>query len=239
MSTPFVDIHTHCAVTPTTSGSVCLLQSYAIHPWWLDDHPEPDFIDRQLQHLETLLRDDRLAAIGETGIDHNHKDTLNLQLDSFEKHILLSEQYQKPLIIHNVGGTGELLALHKKHHPSQAWIIHGFNGTTQEAMALTKKGICLSVGESLFYPNRKITKSISSIPLDYLFLETDTSGKTIQEIYEKAAEQLNLPLGVLKQRIFANFVRLNLTTWKTGETEPGCSSATMALTNCDEATCWL
>ena len=66
---------------------------------------------------------------------------------------------------------------------------------------------------------------MSSIPLDYLFLETDTSEKTIREIYEKAAEQLNLPWGVLKQRIFANFARLNLTTWKTGETEPVDASA--------------
>lgn len=229
---PFIDIHTHKSQQVGCFGRSSLARlypSYGIHPW----QPRND-----ISTLESLLKENKLAAIGETGIDRLHQETLGLQLEAFEKHILLSEQYQKPLIIHNVKGTGEILRLHKKYHPTQVWIIHGFNGTAQEATSLTDRGIYLSVGESLFYPNRKIIKSISSIPLDYLFLETDTSERTIQEIYEKAAERLNLPLEELKQRIFANFARLNLASWKTGETEPGCSSATMALINCDEATCW-
>lgn len=161
-----------------------------------------------MSFLETLLKENKIAAVGETGIDRNHKDTIDLQLEVFERHILLSEQYQKPLIIHNVKATADILRLHKKHQPRQTWIIHGFNGTEQEVQQLTERGICLSVGESIFYPNRKITKSISSIPLDQLFLETDVSDRTIQEIYGKAAEWLNQPLEVLKKRIFDNFTRL-------------------------------
>lgn len=183
------------------------------------------------------MKENRLAAIGETGIDRLHKDTLSLQLEIFERHILLSEKYQKPLIIHNVKATADILKLHKKYQPQQTWILHGFNGTIQEATALTDSGICLSVGESLLYPNRKINKSISSIPLDYLFFETDVSHEPIQEIYEKAATLLNMSMATLKKRIFSNFARLKLTTWKTGTTGPDCSSGTMALRNCDRATC--
>lgn len=178
-----------------------------------------------------------LAAIGETGLDRLHPDTYDLQMEVFEQHILLSEQYQKPLIIHNVKATADILKLHKKHRPKQAWIIHGFNGSVEEARQLTDQKCYLSVGESIFYPNRKITKSISSIPLDYLFLETDTSEKTIQQIYEKAAELLNLPIDQLKEQIFANFARLKLTPWKTGNNAPDCSSETMALINWDEVMC--
>lgn len=202
--------------------------TYGIHPWKVPSN---------LTCLETLLKENKLAAIGETGIDRLHKDTIPLQIELFEKHILLSEQYRKPLIIHNVRGTDEILRLHKKHHPKQAWIIHGFNGTATEVRQFTDKGILLSVGESIFFENRKIHDSITSIPLDYLFLETDMSEKSIQEIYEKAAELLNLPLEVLKTRIFANFARLNLDVWNNGMTEHDCSSATMALRNFDEVTC--
>lgn len=205
------------------------LFSYGLHPWKVE---QPN-----LTRLETLLKENRIAAIGETGLDRIHKDTFELQLEYFEKHILLSEQYQKPLIIHNVKATADILKLHKKHRPSQTWIIHGFNGTETEVRQLTDKGICLSVGEGLFFPNRKISQSIKSIPLESLFLETDTSGKTIQEIYEKASELLNLKLDLLKRQIFANFARLNLTPWKTGNNAPDCSSATMALINLDEAMC--
>ena len=204
--------------------------TYGIHPWKVDDQSN-------LSLLETLLKENKIVAIGETGLDRLHKDTYDLQIEYFEKHILLSEQYQKPLIIHNVKATADILRLHKKYQPRQVWIVHGFNGNAEESRQLTERGIYLSVGDSIFYPNRKITKSISSIPLDYLFLETDISEKTIQQIYEKAAELLDLPLNVLKEHFFANFARLKLDVWKTGNNEPDCSSATMALICLDEAMC--
>lgn len=206
---PFIDIHTH---TQKVDYLAMGFSTYGIHPWWLDDawrHGEAFGRDNLLiEKLESLLKEDKIIAIGETGIDRNHKDTIDLQLEVFEQHIQLSEQYRKPLIIHNVKATADILRLHKKHQPRQTWIIHGFNGTEQEAQQLTERGICLSVGESIFYPNRKIAKSISSIPLEQLFLETDVSDRTIQEIYGKAAERLNQPLEVLKKRIFDNFTRL-------------------------------
>lgn len=223
---PFIDIHTHHQEDTLTS--------YGIHPWWFDDpayHPDND-----LQLLERLLREDKLAAIGETGIDKLHPETLALQIESFEKHIALSETYQKPLILHNVKGTETLLQLRKKHKPAQAWIIHGFNGNENEVRQLVSQGFYLSVGASLLYENRKITKSIKSIPLDYLFFETDTAGNSIGEIYQKAAMLLDLPLAQLKERIFANFARLHLTTWKPGTNVPEGDSGTMALSNRERIT---
>ena len=222
MKSPFVDIHTH------KKGEGYGF-SYGIHPWKVEN--------ANLPLLESLLKENRIIAIGETGLDRLYLDTYDLQLEVFERHILLSEQYQKPLIIHNVKATADILRLHKRHRPKQPWIIHGFNGTIEEARQLTDQKCYLSAGESLFYPNRKITKSISSIPLEYLFLETDTSEKTIQQIYEKASELLNLSIDQLKEQIFANFARLNLNVWKTGNNGPDCLSATMALINWDEATC--
>lgn len=192
---PFIDIHTH------QSGEGCL--TYGIHPWEVEKKTDLSF-------LESLLKENKIVAIGETGIDRIHKDTVALQIEYFEKHILLSERYQKPLIIHNVKATSDILKLFKKHQPKQAWIIHGFNGNAEEARQLTSYGIFLSVGESLFYPNRKITKAISSIPLEQLFFETDTAEITIQQVYERASELLDLPLDQLKEIIFSNYKRLNI-----------------------------
>lgn len=222
MNAPFIDIHTH---KPIDGNGF----SYGIHPWKVRN--------ANITPLEALLKENKIAAIGETGLDRLHKDTYDLQRERFEQHILLSEQYQKPLIIHNVRATADLLQFHGKHHPKQVWIIHGFNGTVEEVRQLTSRGVYLSVGESIGYPNRKITQSIASIPLDHLFFETDTSEKSIQEIYTKASECLNIPINQLKEQIFVNFARLNLTPWKTGNNAPDCSSATMALINWDEVMC--
>ena len=116
----------------------------------------------------------------------------------------------RPLVLHNVRGTSEILQLHKKHHPTQAWVVHGFNGTQEEARQLTCRGIHLSVGESLLYDNRKITISISSISLDHLFFETDEAAIPVSEVYRRASELMGIPLEVLKARVFANFKRILL-----------------------------
>ena len=220
MTIPFVDIHTHHDVGSANAiVNLDLLHqipveitskyhSYGIHPWWFDDNPQPEFFEQQRKLLEQLLRENRLAAIGETGIDKLHEHSLQQQKESFEQHILLSEQYHKPLIIHNVRGTQLLMDLHKKHHPQQVWIIHGFNGNAEEIKQLTQKGWYLSVGESLLYKNRKIHESIKSIPLEYLFFETDTSNCPIEDIYQKAAERLDIHLDQLKAKIFENYSRI-------------------------------
>lgn len=221
MDCPFLDIHRHQPM------EAALGYSYGVHPWWLDEKdydPEPD-----LARLKELLDQDQLAAIGETGIDSLHEAPLALQTEVFEKHILLSEQYQKPLIIHNVKGNDTILRLHKTLHPQQAWILHGFNGTAEEALQLTGKGLYLSVGTSLLFKNRKITHSITSIPLDHLFFETDTAECSVEAVYDKASSILNIPIGRLKEIIFNNFARLNPDTWKTGKNVHGCSSVTRAL----------
>lgn len=218
LMTPFIDIHTH--KLPQQEDML----SWGIHPWWFDD--ECYDAEADLQQLEAMLRDGKVAAIGETGLDRLHKASLPRQLEAFERQIALSERYAKPLIIHQVRVTDELLRLHQKHHPRQVWILHGFNGTTEEVRQLTGKGMSLSIGESLLYENRKIQKSISSIPWDHLFFETDEYHGEVETIYAKAAELRNLSLASLKEKIFANFARLNMTTWKTGEIVRVCSSAT-------------
>lgn len=234
MELPFIDIHTHRSPEPPDEAVV--YPSFGLHPWKVSS--EEGTQSPALSLLRTLLSENRIAAIGETGLDRLHPDTFSQQIECFEQHILLSEQYQKPLIIHNVKANSDLLQIHKRHHPRQAWIIHGFNGSDVEVRQLTDRGIFLSVGDSLFYANRKIHQSIKSIPLDYLFFETDTSSKPIQEVYQMASDCLNLPLETLKEHIFANFARLNLNPWKTGNNALDCSSATMVLKNWDEAMSW-
>ena len=221
MDCPFIDIHRH-RERETAWG-----YSYGVHPWWLDEKdydPEQD-----LRRLKEMLDQDKLAAIGETGIDSLHEAPLALQAEVFEKHILLSEQYRKPLIIHNVKGNDTVLRLHRTLHPRQAWILHGFNGTAEEAVQLTGKGLYLSVGTALLFKNRKIIQSIKSIPLEYLFFETDTAECGVEAVYDQASSILQIPIGRLKEIIFTNFARLNLDTWKTGKNEPDCSSETRAL----------
>ena len=217
MEIPFINVHTHW--TSNNENNLCIVNldlnqpcpeqgyySYGIHPWALDN---ADFqMEKIFSLLEEKLQSPNVLALGEAGLDKMHKDGFEQQIVVFERQIKLSETLQKPMILHDVKSHNEILALRKKHKAKQPWILHGFNGTEQDIQQLTGQGLFISVGESLLLSGRKIAKSLKSIPLDLLFLETDMAEIGIETVYETAAKILDIDIAVLQRRIFANFARL-------------------------------
>lgn len=213
----FVDIHTHKAkvaedllqIVNLDLNQACLEQgffSYGIHPWTLES---VDFqMETELQHLEEKLQSPNVLALGEAGLDKKHKNSFERQIAIFERQIELSEALQKPMILHDVRSHNEIIALRKKHKAKQPWIVHGFNGTEQDIRQLVGQGIYLSVGESLLYLDRKISKSFKFIDLDYLFLETDMAKINVEKVYKAAANLLEIEIVTLQRQIFSNFARL-------------------------------
>ena len=217
LGTTFIDIHTHSVKTDDNLIQIVNLDlnqpcpeqdyySYGIHPWSLDS---ADFqMETALQSLEEKVKLPNVVALGEAGLDKIHKASFKQQIELFERQIELSEALQKPMILHDVRSHNEIIALRKKHKAKQPWIVHGFSGTEQDIKQLIGQRICLSVGESLLHPERKIHKSFKFIDLDYLFLETDMAEIGVETVYEAAANMLEMDLSVLQTRIFANFARL-------------------------------
>ena len=216
MELNFIDIHTHTTksrdnliqIVNLDLKSPCPEQgyySYGIHPWALD---KADFqIEEALSLLEARLQSPNVLALGEAGLDKFHAD-FEQQIRLFERQIVLSENMKKPMILHDVKSHNEIVALRKKHRAKQPWIVHGFNGTAQDAAQLTRQGIFLSVGESLLHPDRKIYNSLKTIDIDYVFFETDMAEIGIMKVYEVAAKLLEIDVSELKTKIFSNFARI-------------------------------
>jgi TatD DNase family protein len=64
------------------------------------------------------------------------------------------------------------------------------------------------MGKYLFNPAANASLVINKIPLNSLFLETDTTNLLINSIYQKAAEIIGIEETVLKNEIFSNFANL-------------------------------
>ena len=213
METAFLNIHTHKLQNDDGNSVINLdlkafcpqkgLFSYGIHPWDLDD--EHFDTATALRRLEEKLHNPNVVALGEAGLDRLHKSSFDRQMEIFEKQIVLSEKFSKPIIIHNVKCNNEMIALRKKYKPAQAWILHGFNGTGQDVRQLVENGFCFSVGGALLHQDRKIGKSIAEIPADRLFFETDMADIDVIAIYQAAASILGMPIYALRDKIFANF----------------------------------
>ena len=186
----FADIHSHrsgpdeATVRNLTFGEAESMLSSpgkgwfsaGVHPWQ-SDMPTDNWFEK----LQTYCADPRIVLVGECGLDKNSAVSIQLQTAIFEKHILLSEKFSKPLIIHCVGCFNELIALRNKHNPSQKWIIHGFRGKPALAVQILRTGCDISFGEK-FNP-----ESVRIVPADRLYIETDESTLPIADIYLKIA----------------------------------------------------
>lgn len=215
------DIHTHDAPSPNPDDEEGLRQSittivnvyplgfeYAkdnenypwfscgVHPWYSED-AEP-----QLKFLKEIANDLRIVAIGEAGLDKLKGPELAIQQTVFEQQVQLSEQLQKPLIIHCVKAWDELLKIKKIYQPRQPWIIHGFKGKVELAEQLLSHGFFFSVNDK-FHDD-----AIRAIPLDRLFCETDVSETTIEEVYNEVANTLEISVEALASQIEENVKRI-------------------------------
>lgn len=201
MITP-IDIHTHHA--PQLPGKAivnCFPQDFSpqaggwysvgVHPWHASSAV-------QSTHLEALLHHPQVLAVGEAGLDKLSTTPISLQMEIFELQARLAEQVGKPLIIHLVKATDELLKIKQRVQPRQPWIIHGFRGKATLAKEYIAHGLCLSFGE------KYQEEALRIVPPERLFLETDESIVPIDQIYQRAAQARNASLQRLQECINHN-----------------------------------
>jgi TatD DNase family protein len=209
-----VDIHTHQeakyknTVRNIIAGKQLLpnwdvekYYSIGIHPWYLDAFEQNKDLLKKTAQLPVI------KAIGECGLDKNSGFPFPQQIEIFKFHIQLAEKLKKPLIIHCVKSYNELLNLKEELKPTVPWIIHGFNTSEPILQQCIQKGFYFSAGHQLFNSKTHIYKLIGNIPHDRLFLETDESILSIEEIYSQYSFITGIPEVDAYQMIFANFVK--------------------------------
>ena len=189
----YLDVHTHAQSHINNSVA---FYSLGIHPEEIEDN-----LSEKKQILERYSILDCVIAIGEAGLDKTYNTNFDLQKDVFSYQIHLSEKIKKPLIIHCVKAFDELIALKKEIKPQQNWIIHGFRGKPEQMQQFVQHDIYFSFG---MYFNEE---TIKQIPINRLFLETDNSEISIQEVYHKVAKYLPLSEDELILQIEKNFAK--------------------------------
>ena len=203
----FFNIHTHIAKHPANEILSADVSSFSaigkneflsvgIHPWYLDD------AENQLDLLRKAIENKQVVAIGESGLDKLKGPSMDLQTTVFKKQIALSEEYHLPMVIHCVKAYNELIQIKKSTHPHQPWIIHGFRGKEALAKECILHGFHLSFGA--YYQE----DALRAVPIEKLFVETDESDMTIEEIYLRIAHTRGIELEELTESIKKNVERV-------------------------------
>ncbi len=160
-----------------------------IHPWYA--------AAINIDSLPECLQSPNVLALGECGLDRLCSDiSWEEQIRLLEMQVQWSEQYCKPIVLHVVKTYAEIIMLHKRVQPKTPWIIHGFRGGEKLCHQLLMHGFYLSFGER-YHP----TAARAAYEANRLFIETDTSECSIDQLYSRMSECLDCSEEELEQQI--------------------------------------
>lgn len=130
----------------------------------------------ELSHVENVLKNHTIVAIGEIGIDlYWDKSTLNIQKKAFASQIRLAKDLNLPIVIHCRNAFDEIFeVLEKEKSENLRGIFHCFSGNYEQALKAISFNMKLGIGGVVTFKNGKIDKFLKKIPLDNLVLETDS-----------------------------------------------------------------
>lgn len=120
--------------------------------------------------IEELLGEDRVVAVGETGLD-NYWDMVRpeVQMDAFLAHIELAKRFDKALVIHTRRSTTQALDALEEVGPPPRFVFHCWQGKPGEMDRALEMGAFVS-----FAGNAWSKKSVRKAPRNRYLVETDS-----------------------------------------------------------------
>ena len=128
-----------------------------------------------VERLTELASDEKVWAIGETGLDYYWSDeNKQAQKDSLARHIHASQHLKKPLIVHTreaKADTLDILQSEKAEHG----IIHCFTEDWDTAKRALDLGFYISFSGIVSFKNAQTLRDVAmQVPKDRILIETDS-----------------------------------------------------------------
>ncbi|MEK7076280.1 MAG: TatD family hydrolase [Patescibacteria group bacterium] len=184
-------------------------------------HPNDLNNELRVMNYEELLKEDKVVAIGEVGLDYYRTpepEKQKKQKEVFEQFINLALKHDKPLILHcrdsKAGSIGraykdmaEIIGNWKLKIGNSALrgVVHSFTGTKNEAKQFLDLGLFLGFNGIITFV-RQYDEIVREVPLERILLETDAPFLTpepyrgkrnepayVIEVAKKLAELKNEP----------------------------------------------
>jgi len=142
----------------------------AIHP------TRADTLDDQAKAtIELLAWDERVVAIGETGLDHHWQAAAHdVQAAAFAWHIDLAKRTGKALMIHDRDAHQAVFDVLRSEGPPDRVIFHCFSGDAAMAAKCADAGFVMSFAGPVSFRNAADLQAAAALaPDDLILFETD------------------------------------------------------------------
>jgi TatD DNase family protein len=158
------------------------------HPWLdasagLHPHDAAAVDDAGWARIEALARDDRVVAIGETGLDYDRLfSPADAQLANLRRNLRLAAEVGKPAILHCRSAAGRrdaqdalLSEIRAMGEGRPGLLVHSFSGPLDYAEAMLELGAVVSFSGLVFRRGEEASAEVARrVPEDRLLVETDS-----------------------------------------------------------------
>ncbi len=136
-------------------------------------HPENLDSGTSVDEIKKLSKYEKCVAIGEIGLDYYYNnENKQEQIKVFEEQIILANELNLPVIVHDRDAHVDTLEILKKHKPKG--VVHCFSGSSEMAKEIINIGMYIGVGGVVTFKNAKrLPEVVTIIPDDRLLIETD------------------------------------------------------------------
>lgn len=159
--------------------------------------------DSARAELQRLAADERVVAVGETGMDLYWPGKLDgcaepdVQREAFAWHIELAKRIGKPLMIHNRDADDAVLEVLAAEGAPENVIFHCFSSGPEMARRCVEAGWYISLSGSVSFRNaRDLHAAVPLIPPELLLVETDAPFLTPHPYRGSGNEPYCLPYTV-------------------------------------------
>jgi TatD DNase family protein len=128
-----------------------------------------------LSSLKSLLIQPRVIALGEIGLDCSNPayPPLKQQVPFFETQLELAQTLNIPAVVHSRGYEKEVVEICLNMGAKRV-LFHCFTGTYDAMKAIVDAGFYISFSGIITFKNADVRSVVSSVPIDRIFIETDS-----------------------------------------------------------------
>ncbi len=188
-------------------------------------HPnEREGQEPTVDELVDLAKDNRVVAIGETGLDYyRSQGDMAWQQERFRRHIRAAKKSDKPLIIHTRDAAADTLRIMREEGAADiGGVMHCFTESLQVAHEALDLNFYISFSGIVTFRNADALREVAKmVPTDRLLVETDAPylapmpfrGKTnepayVRHVAECLANVRQASLESIAESTTQNFFRL-------------------------------
>ena len=167
-----------CGTDPASSAAAAALTNLpgvwaaaGLHPTsareWSDDGAAA---------IEALLGDERVVAVGESGLDM-YWDTsyLDVQVRVFEAHVAWAKEHDKALVIHTRNSIDEAVEALERVSPPERLVFHCWSGDRSQMERVLDLGAFVSFAGNVTFKSAGALRELAAeVPGDRLLVETDS-----------------------------------------------------------------